>query len=104
MDGIQRGADDDGMTLLLAQQLEGRRTFGDFAGKFESRHEHGGDEAQAENDHEHQQAGRSPERPQHLVQSRNHELSTPIWLAPSTDVRIGALTALKSSRDRAAEK
>jgi hypothetical protein len=64
--GFERGADQGRMTLLFAQQLQRGRTVGHFAGEFESRHQHDGEKAEAQNDHQHQQGDRRRERAQNL--------------------------------------
>src|SRR6202043_3217109 len=88
MHGFERGADEGRMTLLLTQQLECGRTVRDFTGEFEPWYEHDGEEADSQHDDQHQQAARCQERPQDFTQTRLHELITPLWLAPLTDVRI----------------
>jgi len=62
MHGFQRGADQGGMSLLFTEQLQSRRTLCNLAGQFQSRHQHDGHEAQAENDDHGDQAGRCLQR------------------------------------------
>ena len=100
---IERGADDVGVALLLADEFERRRRIGKFGRQFEARHQDGRDESETEYRRRYRERPGRKTREKIRAWPYRHESRSPFWPARRDCVAIGPLMASKASRTWAAD-